>query len=246
MKKSRIIASALLAGVIFIGAGYAAWTDNLNIKSTVKTGELNVEFVDTATLLNHKYPFGKELELGDKYVKSEVKMQDSKTVTVKLDNLYPGTGLLYAARFDNKGTIPAVIDRVEVKFTKDNQLLKDNLVVVGGFVQQSDKGKIKDGYIFPTLKDGLFRDKIYLKDLQYNLNKMLEGKRLEPGDYITLDIPEELKPEIVNVLDEEEIKGFNADEDNCVIMGLPSKVGNNLKNQSAEFEIKLYFKQHNQ
>lgn len=246
MKKTRIIAAALMAVVVSAGVGYAAWTDNLSVKGIVNDGEMKVEFTDTATLLKHKYPFGKDLELKSKYVKSEVKLEDPKTVKVTLDSLYPGTGLLYAARFDNKGTIPAVIDRVEVNFTQDNQLLKDNLVVVGGFLHLNKNDRPVEVGIFPNLKDGIIRNKIYLKDLQDNLNKSLKGQRLEPGDYITLDIPEEDKAEVAKVLNEQGIEGFDPANDNCVIMGLPSSVKNELKNQKAAFEIKLYFKQHNE
>ncbi|WP_040213402.1 hypothetical protein [Clostridium polynesiense] len=245
MKKSKVIASALMAGVIFIGAGYAAWTDNLKINSTVKTGELNVEFVDKGTLLPIIYPEYIKLEENGGYMKSSVTLENSKTINVKLDNLYPGNGLLYTARFDNKGSIPAVIDRVEVKFNKDNSLLKEKLVVAGGYIQSNSTGsKIKFG-AFPNLKDGL-KKKYYLKDLEENLNKMLKGTVMQPGDFICMDIPEENKQEIADILNEEGIKGFNPEKDNCVIMGLSATSGNNLKNQSAEFEIRLHFKQHNQ
>ena len=232
MKKYKIIASALLAGSIFVGAGYAAWTDQLNINNTVSTGNMNVEFIDA----NAIFP----LEPYGNYVQTSINQTDPKTVVVTIDNLYPGTGALYASVFENKGTIPAVVDYVEVNFTQDNQLLKDKLVAVGGFLQARGSN-IVDGGIFP----GIFNNHYYLKDLQANLNTMLHNKRLEPGDKILLDIPDANKNDIKNILDQEGIDGYNPADNNCIIMGLPKAVGNNLEQQKAVFKIKLHFKQHN-
>ncbi len=252
MKKSKIIASILILSIMLMGAGYAIWTDSAKITNTVNSGNMNVEFVSTSETcpLIHLPNIG-NLEIGSDYVESSINLDEPKTITVTVDNLYPGTGVLYAAKFENKGTIPAVIENVEVNFTEDNELLKDNLIVLGGFVQirPSDKCKIVGHGAFPTIAH-LFPIEYgpcNLKDLEANLNKMLKGKRLEPGDYVLFDIPDEDKDGIAAILGDNGIEGYNPKENNCIIMGLPKTKGdqNNLKNQHIQFQIKLNFKQFN-
>lgn len=246
MKKSKIIASALLASTILVGSGYAWWTDALTIRNTVQTGEMKVEFVNAKDCAKDVYPGAKNLEDYGKYIDATIN-QDSKVVNFKVENLYPGTGVLYRAAAENKGTIPVVIDNVEIIWGENcSKELKEKLVVVGGYEHFNSNGIYKKGSSFPTLRDQILRDKRYLGDLQYNLNKMLEGVRLEPGEYITFDIPEEDKAAMKELLEKDGIMGYNPAEDNCIIMGLPGKVGNELEKQNADFSIKINFKQHNQ
>ena len=46
MSKKTIISTVLAMLLIFVGAGYAYWTDNLNVGTTMTTGDLDVTFVD--------------------------------------------------------------------------------------------------------------------------------------------------------------------------------------------------------
>jgi predicted ribosomally synthesized peptide with SipW-like signal peptide len=251
MKKGNIIASVLILSIMLMGAGYAYWTDSAKVTNTVNSGNMNVEFVNVSETcpLIHLPNIG-NLEKDSDYVESSINLDDSKTITVTVDNLYPGTGVLYAAKFENKGTIPAVIESVEVNFTEDNELLKDNLIVLGGFVQiRPSKCEIVDSGAFPTIThlSPIEFGPCNLKDLETNLNNMLKGKRLEPGDYVLFDIPKKDKNDIAAILDAEGIDGYKPEENNCIIMGLPKTKGdqNNLKNQHIQFQIKLNFKQFN-
>lgn len=237
MKKTKFIALALVIVTTLMGVGYAQWRDTLKIESTVNSGNLNVEFVQHGSL----FPYIKTLEGNSQYVDAHIAQTDSKTVAVTVDKLYPGSGVLYGIEFKNTGSIPAKIKSVTVDFTRDNNLLKNNLTVVGGFMQISSNGMIVNGGVFPSsLKS------YYLKDLQGNLNEMLKDIVLQPGDYIVFDIPQEKKNDISNILKNEGIEGFNPDQDNCIIMGLPNSVDNTLQKQSIQFSIKLNFKQFNQ
>ena len=257
MKKGNIIASVLILSIMLMGAGYAYWTDSAKVTNTVNSGNMNVEFVNVSEICPSIHiPVIGNLEIGSNYVKSSINLDDPKTITVTVDNLYPGTGVLYAAKFENKGTIPAVIESVEVNFTEDNELLKNNLIVLGGFVQMRPY-KIFGRIVYEPVGGGVFPEVIHrhpieygpcnLKDLEANLNKMLKGKTLKPGDYVLFDIPEEYKNGIADILNYEGIEGYNPDENNCIIMGLPKTKSdqNNLKKQSIQFQIKLNFKQFN-
>lgn len=250
MKKGKIIAAALVIASMLIGAGYAQWTDTLKIGNTVNTGNLNVEFVKTEGSCI-TFPNIFNLELNSNYVESNIDPTDKKTVTVTVNNLYPGSGVLYSAKFENLGTIPAKIKSVDVEFPQDNQLLKDNLFVVGGFIQMRPNNSgipvpVRGGAgTFPTFWNGIAKGQYHLKDLEANLNDVLVGKVLKPHDYILLDIPEENKNDIANLLTNEGIEGFDPTTHNCVIMGLPktNKDQNALQNQSIQFKIRLNFEQ---
>ncbi|MCM0649315.1 hypothetical protein NBE98_13130 [Clostridium swellfunianum] len=253
MKKTRIIAAALMAAVISAGAGYAAWTDTLNINSTASTGKMNVEFTTTKIFGQTIVP--NKAELGP-YLGSTLD-QTTKVVNVSLSNLYPGSGLLYAVQYENKGSIPVKIESVEVKIPTGTfaDEMKDALVVVGGYTHWRN-GRIIGGGILPGL-GAIEQNKYHLKDLQTNLNTLLAGTTMEVGDVISLDIPEEDKGTIKNLLDSEGIEGFNPETQNCIVMGLPkgadsdnTLMSKNLttdqkEQKSINFQIKFNFKQFN-
>lgn len=245
MKKTRILALSLIVMIMLVGAGYAAWTDTLKITNTVKTGEMNVEFVDADFDGTRLAPIVTGLEVGGNYLIPTIHLDDPKNITVRVENMYPGTGILYDAVLKNKGTVPAVIDNVQVIFNTDNQKLRDNLIVVGGYIHMRPGTGEVDGDIFPGFWDAISGRKIKLNDLQKNLNDMLKNTTMQPGDYIVFDIPDEFKDEIQTALTEEEISGYDPQTQNCIIMGLPKKAGNDLKEQEAVFTIKVNFKQHN-
>lgn len=235
MKKTRVIAAALMAAVISAGAGYAAWTDTLNINTTASTGTMNVEF--TKGLLAP----GKA-NLGT-YVTSTLN-QSAKVVDVTLSNMYPGSGLLYSLQFENLGSIPVTIDNVKIEWDNSNDpafesLMKDKMVAVGGFVQ-TRPGRLLpvDGNILPTL-NAIGQNKYHLKDLEKNLNDMLVNKTMQVGDKILFDIPQDYKDEIAGVLTNEGIEGFNPDEQNCLVMGLPLSADNNSMSKDLTTDLKV-------
>ena len=46
--KRKVLACVLACAMLFLGMGYAYWTDSLQIDTAVTTGELNVKFIDLA------------------------------------------------------------------------------------------------------------------------------------------------------------------------------------------------------
>ena len=49
MKRSLAILATLVLALGMVGAGYAAWTSNLNIYATINTGTLSWKFIDVTT-----------------------------------------------------------------------------------------------------------------------------------------------------------------------------------------------------
>ncbi|WP_040213403.1 hypothetical protein [Clostridium polynesiense] len=134
MKKVKALTAAVVAGLITVGAGYAWWTDKLNINSTVNTGNLNVKFVEA-----------KITDYDKGYVSNKVTLVD-KQLDFTIDNIYPGAFETLNAKFENNGTIPAVVHNILVnsKSVKNNDLSK--LVLKGNVVWADKDGKVKGTY----------------------------------------------------------------------------------------------------
>lgn len=242
MKKSKALVAALLAAVVTMGAGYAAWTDKLTINNTVSTGEFKVEFVEQNRW--GQYPrIMKTDGTSKEYVTATISQNNPNKTTVTVGNMYPNTLVKYDVKFENKGTIPAVLKDgdIKVNFTKKSDALNKNLIVAGGFLHFNSKGFVKGGDVFLGT----------LGEFQTQLNTMLRNTRMEPGDYITFDIGEEQKEKLATLLKQQ----YNVDdfilqaikEDNCVNFILPHTVSNAdlVENQETIFDIELNFTQHN-
>lgn len=232
MKKMRIIALTLIISLGLMGAGYAYWTDTLTINNTVSTGELKVEF-------DKDFCFGflpgiiSADNVGEDYIERDIlQSEDNKTLTVTVNNMYPNSMALYAAKLENKGSIPAVFDDVEVTFTKDNDKLKQHLMVAGGYMLMDKNNQYKQGDVFWGS----------LNELQTKLNDMFANVRMEPGDYLLLDIPPEYQYQVKEI-----VEPYNPEEQNCIIFYMPESIVNEdgLEDQETIFDIKLNFKQHN-
>lgn len=197
MKKTRILAGALIAAVMLVGAGYAAWTDKLTINSTVSTGELNVKFTEPTWYLDTETGF-------DDYTKTTWKPicvisdKNVKALELTLNNLYPGIGAKLETRFENDGTIPAVIksivydntvtDKLKGSNNKDLRQMtpdeKAKITVKGTIKQYDEKGVAKNTLALDTnLRD--------LGSKLTNLNWKLEPKDYVYFDHITFTLPKD-------------------------------------------------------
>ncbi len=103
MKKSKVLAAALIGAVVSMGAGYAAWNDTLNITSTVSTGTLDVDFVTQSGAPI----FQDSNALAGKDGATGTVVADENSATITLQNLYPGAIATITLPIKNNGTIPA-------------------------------------------------------------------------------------------------------------------------------------------
>ncbi|MCA0971756.1 SipW-dependent-type signal peptide-containing protein [Halobacillus litoralis] len=225
MKAKNMIASAVIAGMMVSGAGYAYWTDALTVDNTVATGNLDVQFTKAFGL---PHQINKD-NAGENYMTGSI-TQTADTLTVTMEDMYPGAMSLYAAKAENFGSIPAVLDHVNVTFSEQAGALGNDVKAAGGFIQMSSKHRIKDGGYFTGTLDSLEDD----------LNAMLENVQMEPGDYILFDIPEEHKDEVAAA-----IPAYNPSEENCIIFYLDDQSGNETENLRTQFDIDFNWKQHN-
>jgi len=109
MKKTKLIALTMVIAIMMIGAGYAAWTDQLDINTTINTGKLDLQFdrslQDFEFEPNNDYMTGKV-----SYAKDNDGEWDIANVT--LSNLYPDAKAKVTLKIDNKSTIPVKMLRI--------------------------------------------------------------------------------------------------------------------------------------
>ncbi|MCM1990230.1 hypothetical protein [Oceanirhabdus seepicola] len=110
MKKGKIIALALAAGITFMGAGYAAWTDSVTIQSTVATGKLQVDIDRTSTATFANITNTDNDNVASAGVGDITEIDANKGVKVTFDNLYPGATGHAEIYLDNISTIPVKFD----------------------------------------------------------------------------------------------------------------------------------------
>ena len=84
IKKIKLLIAIFTVFAVFMGAGYAAWADQLNVGGTVATGEINVIFTTSMLAVPVTDPAG--LLSGNAFI-----CEDGKKVMFTLDNLYPGS-----------------------------------------------------------------------------------------------------------------------------------------------------------
>jgi len=234
--KKKFLALTMASAVMLMGAGYAYWTDQLTINNTVTTGNFDVNFVD-----DQFYPkiFG---QTGEAYLGKSVVQNDENQTTVSVSNMYPGSYARYELKIRNDGSIPAVFNNAVVEVTSSETGFADALLT-----QVFVKKYHANGSAYVQGEAGYWAGGSLgwrpASQLQTNLNTIMAGLRLEPGEFVTFDVPDEYM---------EEYLAQNPDgaEGQCVEIKLPTTVGNaddpdQFENATATFNMIINWKQHN-
>lgn len=179
MKRTKVIAWALCAAILLLGAGYAYWSDTLIINNTVATGELNVEFQNTGVTAD---PAG--IAVIDWAKGSGDADDEIKHVAITVGNMYPGAMVGFRTSIANTGTIPALLKPIvfadqEAAILRNGTVLqqittdaeKANLII-GGFVAYDGQIHPLEGVTFANISQ---------------LNALLP-KSLPAGKSVTLDL----------------------------------------------------------
>jgi len=153
MKKTRFILLALVAAMVLMGAGYAAWSQTFEINSRVSTGELFVMVSDegiTSVIVdangNGKYDDEEDIDItadnaGANYLEyptvatfsGDSSREDQTTLSrleYTIEQLYPGTQVTSQVKFKNLGTIKAKVSG-EGKSVTDNAIWDELIIKVG-------------------------------------------------------------------------------------------------------------------
>ncbi|PHV70458.1 hypothetical protein CS063_10235 [Sporanaerobium hydrogeniformans] len=227
MRKSKLMIGVLVVSIALLGTGYAYWTDQLTLNSTVETGKLNVIYTAAPTLAKGELQQGKGGVLtcgkeehehygipfsftdcydawgrivcgktehkhgpecyssaSDQVLENEGYIiinptgtqTSEKEISFGVANMYPGSFATATFTAENNGTIPAVIDYVEVAegLTDADKAFLGILDVelTGSYID-------KDGVTQKLAKTGK------LVNLASVMSEFYGNARLEPGKTIT-------------------------------------------------------------
>lgn len=226
MKKVRFLLLIMTLALMMSGVGYAAWSESLSINSIIRTGELDVRFVEDTT--------GKGVR-GSEYVIPSMRIIDknekSHKVEVSLDNMYPGSWAMFKIKGVNSGTIPAKFEKVKVEFSGDKNLLSYLTFQAGVSIDTDGDGK------FDKVSDF----KGALSDMESLFNKSIENEfkntAMNPknsGTFV-LGVPFEKANDI-------EKKGV---KDDYIIIRMDEKAPNDMKQKILNFNLDISFIQFN-
>jgi len=112
MKKTKVIALVLVAAVMLMGAGYAYWSQDLNINTTVDTGDLKLEFKELLLSNLIGDHGGYDNSTKKDYIDVDIDV-DPYNIAFDVHNIYPGAGGYLNFRIANTGTVPARLTGLE-------------------------------------------------------------------------------------------------------------------------------------
>lgn len=225
MKKVRVLLLVMTLALIMSGVGYAAWSDSLYISSIIRTGELNVSFVEDNSHLKVR---------GAEYVEPSLDInKESKghTAEVSLNNMYPGAWAMFKVKGANLGTIPAKFQSVKANFQGDTELIPYLTFESGVSIDINGDNQIdKTAYFKGDLQnfEALFNDTI---------EKQLKDVIMEPkssGSFL-LGVPYDKAGDI-------EKKGL---KDDYIIIRLKEDAPQELQGKSLKFNLDINFEQYN-
>jgi len=148
MKRAKFIMLAVIAALVLMGAGYAAWTQVFTINSTVSTGELFVQVKNTGNtyevldsddnvtesgVLNTTNDY-LNLAVNTTAIDEGTSRETLTQITYNLAKMYPGTRVISEITFENFGTLKAVTsyNNLVINPSSGNALWTDLEIKVNG------------------------------------------------------------------------------------------------------------------
>ncbi|MFA9399088.1 MAG: SipW-dependent-type signal peptide-containing protein [Clostridiaceae bacterium] len=239
MKKTKILLASLVASIMLVGAGFASWTDALNINNTVSTGNMKVNFdenyckvINDNPLISVEMNFEGDVEQGENL---------AREISIETMNMYPGSEYKVRTRVVNTGTIPVKFDNAKVKFVYPDEqefrsksvALKKALVIpyLRAVVYDLDENGNKI-QVYRSINIG---QDIPLNELADSINTAMTGVELEEGQIVEFG---------------EDIEDIEAGDFNKFVYRVEfpvGEIGQYQKAQNAElgFDITLNWKQFN-
>lgn len=221
MKKTKVIALVLCAAIMLMGAGYAAWSDQVFLNTTVRTGNFAME-ITKATMRTGSNQAQNEVHDWHSYdwTRSGAVSNTATTATVEFLDMYPGGMVQVDMTTQNKGTIPAKLKSIDLEFVGGNQDLFNLLLA-----QTSWKADITG--------DGTQDDWEHVEQfktwraLPLALDKLVESTNannlvIEPNGWFALG---------------------DGTEDGCIKFKLDPSADNTFQNQSCKFKITFNWEQ---
>lgn len=229
MKKTRFIALVLVVAMMLVGAGYAAWTDQVFVTSTVRTGNFDVE-ITKATVRSgdndaQNYAHNPAWSHYD-WTHTGTVTHNANEAIVEFKDLYPGGCIQLDMTTTNKGTIPAKLKSIDVQFLGGNGALYNALQA-----QTSWKANITgDGTDVEKWAHVNNWANWYgiERELEQELVASLAANNIviEPKGWLSFDSNDETDS-----------------EPGCILFRLDPNVGNEYQNQSCVFKVTFNWEQ---
>lgn len=116
MKKSKFLISVLILALMLMGAGYAYWSEEIELHNDIYTGEFDVDLVCVDGLVEDIWVPCLDAWADNIYM--EIVPNDAGTKFI-IDDIYPGASAVARLGFQNEGTVPAVCDGFEAYISAD-------------------------------------------------------------------------------------------------------------------------------
>jgi hypothetical protein len=185
MKKRKVITAVLLVAFLLMGASYAAWSDTLILDHNVTTGTLDVDWQPNYS--GYEYPFVTINDIDgvlDPTCTMVVDYPVDDTMSIVINNMYPGVFAYFDIHQQNMGTLPAKFGGVAVDTTGSTPGALTNIVYSFSlWIYENDLG-----WDYIDFYEGT------VGGVEAFLNANLAGKVLDPADHIATfegDIAEE-------------------------------------------------------
>ena len=177
MKKHKILIVALAMAVMCTGAGYAYWTQTLNINNTVNTGNMDVGFISaTDAAWDNGYISRNCSAL---VTLSAIVADNKQSLDFTVNNFYPGAGASLDFVVQNTGTVAAKITDVTGNETY-NKAFCDALNYKYTSIEVCDVLGV------PLYKKVVDLQANNVPDLAAGLTTALKDIVIQPGQYIVL------------------------------------------------------------
>lgn len=206
MKRLGFLGAFMALALVFLGVGYAAWTDAVTVTSSVATGEFEVGFsdvrasvrdeayIDNYTDENTPSPYKYGLGEGVLYSTTTIDPLNASEVGVSVNNVYPGVKWSTLYKIENSGTIPAVYDYAKIlpETGGDSGLGAVMFENVQVYIYNEDNS-VTTLYNQWTPGDGS------VTDLEGIVDYALDGLRLEPGQTAEIRVNHQFPEEITDL-----------------------------------------------
>lgn len=229
MKRSRFLALALVVAVMLMGAGYAAWSDQVFLTTTVNTGNFKME-IDKGTsstvrtgsrqadnLVHRWHHF--DWTSGTRA--NDVSFVGDDTMVVQLSDLYPGGVVQVDMKVNNMGTIPAKLGSINVEYLEGDYNLFTKLVAKSTWKADVTGDRLQDKWSHGS------NQWASLQDAMNNLVTDTNTKNLviEPNGWFSLGLGEE------------------QEEDGCIQFKLLEDADNYYQDKTVKFKITFNWEQ---
>ncbi|MGB4438069.1 MAG: hypothetical protein WBJ13_02355 [Sedimentibacter sp.] len=228
MKKTKLIALTMVVAIMMMGAGYAIWSDQLFLTTTVRTGDFDMAITELTTrtgdneLQNEKH--NPRWHSYDWTHAGETEILNSNQAIVEFIDMYPGGIVQVDMKMVNNGTIPAKLKSIDVEVLGGNEDLFNLLRAETSWKADKDGDEKQDtvngwGHV-EWGKEPWYKVPSALNALVANLNT--NNVVIEPGGYLSLG---------------------DGTEEGCIKFKLDSSAGNEFEKQSVKFKLTFNWEQ---